>query len=356
MVKSSLAIKYIPAASCNHWGQRKETIKKFIVHHVAGVMSAENIAKIFSNPSRGASATYVIGNDGEIICCLSEKVVPGTSGGYEIDKDAVTVEVSNSKAGEPWTISDKALNSLILLAADVAKRNECIGKFVKGKNLCWHSMYAATVCPGNYLRSKMDYIAKEANKLNEYFDGTLAGNDVPRRTDDLVLYFKGLTGNGYTGTNQWGYEVAIDKNGVVLEDPHYSGNTKIPTGGKVLSGHGKAGEWIAKNIKKGYTVWFDTSAHVSEGVHRSVDTFNGIREANFLAVYNKGSVSNTNIWGWEVAVNAKGTVTKKRYDGKTPIPEGGFVLSGHGDSASWIDKHIKIGNTVIITGNVVTVK
>ncbi len=193
-------------------------------------------------------------------------------------------------------------------------------------------------------------------KAEMYIPGELVGNDVPRGADDLVLYFKGLSGNGRTGTNQWGYEVAIDKNGVVLEDPHYSGNTKIPVGGKVLSGHGKAGEWIKANIRKGYTVWFDNAAHVSAGVHRSVDRFNGIRGANELVVYDKGEKSNTNIWGWEVAVNSKGHVTKKRYGGKTAIPEGGFVLSGHGDAANWINKNIKISDKVKIVGNIVGVK
>ncbi len=192
-------------------------------------------------------------------------------------------------------------------------------------------------------------------KAEMYIPGELVGNDIPRGADDLVLYFKGLSRNGKTGTNQWGYEVAIDKNGVVLEDPHYSGNTPIPTGGKVLSGHGKAGEWIKANIKKGYHVWFDSAAHVSAGVHRSVDRFNGIRGANELVIYDKGEKSNTNIWGWEVAVNEKGHVTKKRYGGKTAIPEGGFVISGHGDAANWINKNIKAGDKIRIIGSIVKV-
>ncbi|MBQ4066236.1 MAG: N-acetylmuramoyl-L-alanine amidase [Clostridia bacterium] len=192
-------------------------------------------------------------------------------------------------------------------------------------------------------------------KAEMYIPGELSGADIPRGTDDLVLYFKGLSRNGRTGTNQWGYEVAIDKNGVVLEDPHYSGNTKIPDGGKVLSGHGKAGAWIKANIKKGYHVWFDVSAHITKGIHRSVSHFNGIRGADELVIYNKGSASNTNMWGWEVAVNAKGHVTKKRYGGKTPIPDGGFVLSGHGEAASWINKNVKVGDTVKLVGNVIRI-
>ena len=57
------------------------------------------------------------------------------------------------------------MQSLIKLCADIAKRNE-LGTLIPGKNLTWHSMYANTQCPGNYLRSKMQYIADGANKIN----------------------------------------------------------------------------------------------------------------------------------------------------------------------------------------------
>lgn len=355
MARSLLAKDYIPSPASNHWGARKEPIRKFIVHHAAGVLSAKRIAELFADPKRGASPNYVIGNDGTIICCVDESVVPGTTNGYEYDKDAVTVEVSNSKAGEPWQISDKALNSLILLAADVAKRNK-LGKYVKGENLCWHSMYVPTICPGRYLLSKMDYIAAEANKINFAFDGELSGNDIPRTTDSLVVYFKGLIGDGRTGTNQWGYEVALDKNGVALENPHYSGNTKIPEGGKVLSGHGEAGKWIYNNIKKGYVVWFeDGKTHIGKSMHRSIDSFNGQRFKDFLCVYNNGIKCPTNEWGTEIAI-INGKAEKPIYGvGKMAIPKDGFVVSGHGKASEWILENIKKGSKVSVIGNVLRV-
>jgi len=275
---------------------------------------------------------------------------------WEANCRSVSIETSNSATGGDWPVSDAALNSLIRLCADIAKRNK-LGKLVKGKNLCWHSMYAATTCPGNYLRSKIDYIAREANKLNGYYDGTLVGNDISRGTNDLVLYFKGLSGNGKTGTNQWGYEVAIDKNGVVLEDPHYSGNTKIPAGGKMLSGHGKAGNWIKTNIKKGYVVWFaEGKTNIGRGIHKSADIVNGHRATNYLAVYTKGEKAPTNMWGWEAAVNKKGNVTKVKYGGKLDIPVGGMVISGHGDASKWVHDNIKVGSTVTFDGRIVKVK
>lgn len=55
------------------------------------------------------------------------------------------------------------LNSLINLVADILKRNN-LGKAELGKTITYHSMYTATTCPGNYLKSKMNYIV---NKVNE---------------------------------------------------------------------------------------------------------------------------------------------------------------------------------------------
>ena len=174
---------------------------------------------------------------------------PGTSGGYEYDKDGVTVEVSNSKTGEPWAVSDNALNSLILLCADIAKRN-LLGKLVKRQSLCWHSMYAATACPGRFLLSKMDYIADESNKIN-FTEGVkvkIDGVNKQRLTDELIMY----TGEGNTGTNQWGSEVAVDGNFIAVSAPVYGkGKMTIPKGGFVLSGHGKASKWLLENVKKG---------------------------------------------------------------------------------------------------------
>lgn len=251
MSNSSLAKSYIPAASTNHWGSRKEKIKKIIVHHMAATWTAKRCAESFTVPARKASATYCIGYDGEIVRGLDENITPGSSNGYEADKDAVTIEVSNSKMGDPWAVSDKALNSLIALCADIAKRNN-LGKLVKGQNLCWHSMYVATICPGAYLLSKMSFIADEANKINyppkAVKEVKIDGINITRYTNYLVLY----VGKVSTGTNKWGTEVAVNSKGVVTCAPVKGvGNMAIPKDGYVISGHGKASTWLLENIKKG---------------------------------------------------------------------------------------------------------
>ena len=141
-------------------------IKKITVHHCAGVMSIDSIGKFFANGSRQVSAHYGIGYDGKIIQCVDEKNTAWTDGNWISNCTSVTIETSNNKTGGKWTVSNSSLNSLIKLVADIAYRNN-LGKLVVGKNLTYHSMYAATACPGPYLKGKMSYIATEANKIND---------------------------------------------------------------------------------------------------------------------------------------------------------------------------------------------
>ena len=48
--------------------------------------------------------------------------------------------------------------------ADIARRNG-LGKLIKGQNLTWHSMYAATACPGPYLSGKLQELVDKANAI-----------------------------------------------------------------------------------------------------------------------------------------------------------------------------------------------
>lgn len=80
--------------------------------------------------------------------------------------------------------------------------------------------------------------------------GKIDGYNAPRNTNELILY----VGKATTGTNKWGTEVAIDKDGIADAPVYGKGNMRIPSGGYVLSGHGTASDWILANIKKGKKV------------------------------------------------------------------------------------------------------
>jgi len=153
-------------------GRSGYKIKKITIHHAASVISIESLAKLMRSGSRQVSSHYGIGNDGRIGQFVDEKNTAWTDGNWVSNCTSVTIETSNNKTGGKWTVGDKALNSLIKLVADIAKRNK-LGTLVKGKNVTWHRMYASTTCPGDYLLSKMDYIVKEANKINKGSTGKL---------------------------------------------------------------------------------------------------------------------------------------------------------------------------------------
>ena len=175
MGKSSLTNVTIPAYSRNYTKGRSSKISEITIHHMAGVMTAEACGKLWQKVGRKGSSHYGIGNDGKIANYVDESSTAWTNSHWASNCRAVTIETSNNKTGGDWTVSDKALNSLVRLVADIAKRNG-LGKLVKGKNLTWHSMYASTTCPGNYLRSKLDYICEQANKINSGGESTKPSN------------------------------------------------------------------------------------------------------------------------------------------------------------------------------------
>ena len=192
MGKSSLTNVTIPAYSGNYTKGRSAKISEITIHHMAGVMTAEACGKLWQKVGRKGSSHYGIGNDGRIANYLDESNTAWTNSHWASNCRAVTIETSNNKTGGDWTVSNAALNSLIKLVADIAKRNG-LGKLVKGKNLTWHSMYAATTCPGNYLRSKLDYIVDEANKINQ-------GKE-PTPVQDTFLPARGYFIKGDRGEN-----------------------------------------------------------------------------------------------------------------------------------------------------------
>ena len=255
MSNSTLVNVNVPAYSGNYTKGRQSKISEITIHHMAGVSTATGCGQLFQTVGRDGSSHYGIGNDGTIGQYVNESDTAWTNSNWGANCRAVTIEVSNSKTGEPWFVSDAALNSLIKLVADIAKRNG-LGTLVKGKNVTWHSMYTATTCPGPYLLSKMDYIISEANKLNTVEPvavGVITGIDSGRWEDNLILYKKGT--NGRTGTNKWGTEVALDKNFKAIANPVKGvGDMIIPESGYVLSGHGVNSDWILNNISRGTTL------------------------------------------------------------------------------------------------------
>lgn len=162
---SSLTNNWIPAHSSNYTPGRQRPLKAITIHHMAGNLTIEQCGSLWQNPSRNGSSHYGIGSDGRIACYVMEENTAWTNSNWNSNCESITIETANDQIGGDWHVSDTALNSLIRLVADIAKRNG-LGKLVRGQNLTWHSMFVATTCPGPYLSSKIDYIIQEANKIN----------------------------------------------------------------------------------------------------------------------------------------------------------------------------------------------
>lgn len=166
MSNSSLVNVNVPAHSNNYTvGRSGRKIEYIAIHHMAGILTAKQCGAIFQNGSRKASSNYGIGKDAEVGLYVDEANTSYCNSNWDSNCKSVTIETSNDICAGNWHVSDKVLEKLIKLVADIAKRNN-LGKLVKGQNLVWHRMYAATTCPGDYLLSKMDYIAEQANKIN----------------------------------------------------------------------------------------------------------------------------------------------------------------------------------------------
>lgn len=146
---------------------RKDTIKKITIHHMAGNLSVETCGNLFANRKRQASSNYGIGTDGRIALYVEERNRSWCSSSAANDNQAITIEVANDEIGGSWHISDKAYKSLINLCVDICKRNgikELIFTGDASGNLTQHNYFAATACPGEYLKSRFPDIAAEVNK------------------------------------------------------------------------------------------------------------------------------------------------------------------------------------------------
>ena len=153
--------------SPNRTSPRKKPIRKITIHHMAGNLTVEQCGAVFAPTSRKASSNYGIGTDGRIGMYVEEKDRAWTSSSPDNDNQAVTIEVANNTLGPNWTVSDKAMVSLIDLCVDICKRNGIQRLNFTGDktgNLTMHCYFKSTLCPGPYLKSEFPYIAREVNK------------------------------------------------------------------------------------------------------------------------------------------------------------------------------------------------
>ena len=155
-------------------------ISWLLQHHFAGMQGGFDR---LVNPNEQASATYIIRTDGSIWGQVPEEYRPWTSGSFEADGPAITIEVENTgfavngddNHSESWPISNKALDAIQRLLADVAQRYGWGG--ISTGNYQGHRQWFSTACPGGYLWHRMDLIRNTAQA--HFNGGGLVPHSVP---------------------------------------------------------------------------------------------------------------------------------------------------------------------------------
>ncbi len=205
---------------------RNHVIDTISIHCVAGNISIETLGDIFASPSRAASSNYGVGTDGRVGMYVEEKNRSWCTGSRDNDHRAVTIEVCNDgDASTGWHVSDKAMNSLIELIADICSRNgikkllwkgdkSLIGQVDK-QNMTVHRWFANKSCPGDYLYSKHGFIA---NSVNEILNANHTPTSTKLSVEEIACaVIRGKFGNGSERINKLteaGYNAAEIQNKV----------------------------------------------------------------------------------------------------------------------------------------------
>lgn len=150
-----------------NYSQRTCPIDTITIHHMAGNLSLQTCGEIFQPGGRQASANYGIDSGGNIALYVPEQYRAWTSSNRDNDNRAVTIEVANDGSAPDWHVSDKAIDALVELCADICRRNGIARLNYTGDttgNLTRHNMFTATTCPGPYLQGKLAEIARLVNE------------------------------------------------------------------------------------------------------------------------------------------------------------------------------------------------
>lgn len=180
--------------SPNHSGKRNHKIDTVAIHCMAGNLSIEGCGALFARTSTQASSNYGIGSDGRIALYVDESNRSWCTSSAEVDNRAVTIEVANTTANEPYPCTQQAYNSLINLLVDVCQRNgikkllwrgdkSLMGQVDK-QNMVVHRWTAPKSCPGEWLYARHGQIAAEVNERLE--EDNMSGEEIYNKLQEYL--------------------------------------------------------------------------------------------------------------------------------------------------------------------------
>lgn len=185
----------------------------------------------------------------------------------------------------------------------------------------------------------------------------LTGVDVECRTGQMVVYTQG---GSATGTGEKCVEALVGADGKVLSVGGY--NNTVPEGGFILAGNSSKAKLVealqtgdgvfysaqaltVTLVPAGYDPFYETSV--------SIDGVNATRKQDTVILFDGKdgkTATGTNAWGFEVTVDKGGYVTVVGGNDSV-IPEGGFVLSGHGTGKTALEVAAKGGMKVTLSAD-----
>ncbi len=157
-------------------------------------------------------------------------------------------------------------------------------------------------------------------------------------------------------TKNAAYAVVADKNGIVVSAGEVTDGADIPSGGfavcagknkKSLLSFAEAGDLAYYNASAG-SVTFATEGYTPFGsTELAYDAVNAARAENTLIIYRGTAATGTNVWGYEVCVDAEGNVVSVGGN-NNDIPEGGYVLSAVGTKKQPLTDAAAVGMKVTL--------
>jgi uncharacterized lipoprotein YddW (UPF0748 family) len=169
----------------------------------------------------------------------------------------------------------------------------------------------------------------------------------PRTEKDSIVVYTADYGKN-TGTGSDGNEIIINGNQITAIEIG-KGSAEIPKNGYVISVHNSNSlcKYVG-TIKAEDDFKLSLSGCVYSMTTLKYNNINGDRLADSMIIYMYQKSTGTNEYGYEIIVDANGIIISDSSAGNSPIPEGGFVLSGHGNQAKELQKIYKRGAKVVI--------
>lgn len=158
-------------------GRDGQGITRITPHCVVGEFDASTVAGWFNKSERKASANYIIGKDGKILCNVLEENRAWTSGSRYNDYRAITIECSSGKV-HPYEFNTKVFDSLKMLILDICKRYNKMGIVISESEnhaevlekeypnffvITYHKYYQNVACPGQWCINHMKELANYVN-------------------------------------------------------------------------------------------------------------------------------------------------------------------------------------------------